>query len=134
MWNCPNNSIRGCRLKTFLDTHDLTIAHPDSPTSSSGVANSDEQKANTLAITLKDNFAENKRPGDESHPIDKEITKTLENFFSTPPSLPLTPTDPVEICDYIRRLKNNKAPGSDLITNKMVKNFNTKTLLIFSPT
>ncbi|GFS63260.1 probable RNA-directed DNA polymerase from transposon X-element [Trichonephila clavipes] len=100
--------------------------------SSSGVANSDEQKANILALTLKENFAENKRPGDESHPIDKEITNTLENLFSTPPSLPLPLTDPVEICEYIRRLKNNKAPGSDLITNKMVKNFNTKTLLILT--
>ncbi|GFU33560.1 probable RNA-directed DNA polymerase from transposon X-element [Trichonephila clavipes] len=100
--------------------------------SSSGVANSDEQKANILALTLKENFAENKRPGDGSHSIDKEITNTLENFFSTPTSLLLPPTDPVEICEYIRRLKNNKAPGSDLITNKMVKNFNTKTLLILT--
>ncbi|GFV02831.1 probable RNA-directed DNA polymerase from transposon X-element [Trichonephila clavipes] len=152
MWNCPNNSIRGCRLKNFIDNHDLSIAHPDTPTSlwhcqklfrknrpnipslstSSGVANSDDQKANILAITLKDNFAENKRPGNGGHPIDKEITKTLENFFSSPPTLPLTPTDPTEICEYIRRLKNNKAPGSDQITNKMVKNFNTKTLLILT--
>ncbi|GFU31994.1 hypothetical protein TNCV_3181381 [Trichonephila clavipes] len=105
MWNCPNNSVRGCRLKNFIDNHDLSIAHPDTPTSlwhcqklfrknrpnipslstSSGVANSDDQKANILAITLKDNFAENKRPGNGSHPIDKEITKTLENFFSSPP-------------------------------------------------
>ncbi|GFX92736.1 hypothetical protein TNCV_3180401 [Trichonephila clavipes] len=32
MWNCPNNSVRGCRLKNFIDNHDLSIAHPDTPT------------------------------------------------------------------------------------------------------
>ncbi|GFV05602.1 probable RNA-directed DNA polymerase from transposon X-element [Trichonephila clavipes] len=57
--------------------------------SSSGVANSDDQKANILALTLKDNFAENKRPGNGSHPIDKEITNTLEKLFTNPPSPPL---------------------------------------------
>ncbi|GFW00087.1 hypothetical protein TNCV_3568751 [Trichonephila clavipes] len=103
MWNCPNNSIRGCQLKTFAEILDLTIAFPDcrtplacgsvkgssvkkrsnipSLTSSSGVANSDEQKANILASTLQNNFSENKRPGDGRHPIDQEITNTLNNFF-----------------------------------------------------
>ncbi|GFU94782.1 hypothetical protein TNCV_3364771 [Trichonephila clavipes] len=38
--------------------------------SSSGVANSDDQKANILASTLQNNFSENKRPGDGRHPID----------------------------------------------------------------
>ncbi|GFU78379.1 hypothetical protein TNCV_4688931 [Trichonephila clavipes] len=110
MWNCPNNSIRGCQLKTFVDTLDLSIAFPDTPTSSSGVANSDEQKANILAITLKNNFSENKRPGDSNHPIDKEITNTLEKFFDNHPSIPISPTDPDEILNYIKTLKNNKAP------------------------
>ncbi|GFU83022.1 putative RNA-directed DNA polymerase from transposon X-element [Trichonephila clavipes] len=32
MWNCPNNSIRGCQLKTFVDILDLSIAFPDTPT------------------------------------------------------------------------------------------------------
>ncbi|GFS48780.1 probable RNA-directed DNA polymerase from transposon X-element [Trichonephila clavipes] len=129
---------REIRLRDTLDLwHCQKLFRKNRPnipslSTSSGVANSDDQKANILAITLKDNFAENKRPGNGSHPIDKEITKTLENFFSSPPTLPLTPTDPTEICDYIRRLKNNKAPGSDQITNKMVKNFNTKTLLILT--
>ncbi|GFY13335.1 probable RNA-directed DNA polymerase from transposon X-element [Trichonephila clavipes] len=125
--NARDNSLWHCQ-KLFRKNR------PNIPSlsTSSGVANSDDQKANILAITLKDNFAENKRPGNGSHPIDKEITKTLENFFSSPPTLPLTPTDPTEICEYIRRLKNNKAPGSDQITNKMVKNFNTKTLLILT--
>ncbi|GFX66523.1 RNA-directed DNA polymerase from mobile element jockey [Trichonephila clavipes] len=139
MWNCPNNSIRGCQLKTFAEILDLTIAFPDSPlacgsvkgssvkndliflplTSSSGVANSDDQKANILASTLQNNFSENKRPGDGRHPIDQEITNTLNNFFDNHPLIPISPTEPDEILNYIKSLKNNKAPGSDLITNKM---------------
>ncbi|GFS52354.1 probable RNA-directed DNA polymerase from transposon BS [Trichonephila clavipes] len=88
-------------------------------TSSSGVANSDDQKANILASTLQNNFSENKRPGDGRHPIDQEITNTLNNFFDNHPLIPISPTEPDEILNYIKSLKNNKAPGSDLITNKM---------------
>ncbi|GFX96165.1 RNA-directed DNA polymerase from mobile element jockey [Trichonephila clavipes] len=97
-------------------------------TSSSGVANSDDQKANILASTLQNNFSENKRPGDGRHPIDQEITNTLNNFFDNHPLIPISPTEPDEILNYIKSLKNNKAPGSDLITNKMVKNFQLKLL------
>ncbi|GFY23867.1 RNA-directed DNA polymerase from mobile element jockey [Trichonephila clavipes] len=45
--------------------------------SSSGVANSEEQKANRLA--LQDHFSENKRP-DGEYPIHDTITNTLEIF------------------------------------------------------
>ncbi|GFU90933.1 hypothetical protein TNCV_4922661 [Trichonephila clavipes] len=71
----------------------------------------------------------NKSPGDGSHPINNIITNTLENFFAIPPPLPLIPTNPDEILEYIKSLKNNKAPGSDLISNKMLpfKDFPAKT-------
>ncbi|GFV40034.1 probable RNA-directed DNA polymerase from transposon X-element [Trichonephila clavipes] len=81
-------------------------------TSSSGVANSDDQKANILASTLQNNFSENKRPGDGRHPIDQEITNTLNNFFDNHPLIPISPTEPDEILTYIKSLKNNKAPDS----------------------
>ncbi|GFT33130.1 RNA-directed DNA polymerase from mobile element jockey [Trichonephila clavipes] len=77
---------------------------------SSGPACSDDQKANLLAITLKDNFTENERPNGD-YPIDNTITTTLENFFSHPPPLPITPTDPDEVLNYIKTLSNNKAPA-----------------------
>ncbi|GFX09807.1 HTH_Tnp_Tc3_2 domain-containing protein [Trichonephila clavipes] len=80
---------------------------------SSGIANSDEQKASLLAQTLN-NFIENKRPDDKIYPIDDNITNTLEDFLSHPPPFPIAPTNQDEITDYA----NNKAPGSD-ITNKM---------------
>ncbi|GFX71563.1 hypothetical protein TNCV_2695511 [Trichonephila clavipes] len=41
--------------------------------SSSGIANSDEEKANLLALTLKHNFIGNKRPGGKIYPIDDNI-------------------------------------------------------------
>ncbi|GFW79614.1 hypothetical protein TNCV_1428741 [Trichonephila clavipes] len=50
MWNCPNHSIRGCRLKTFVKTHDLTIAHPDSPTRFG------HRSANILDFAIINNF------------------------------------------------------------------------------
>ncbi|GFT46916.1 hypothetical protein TNCV_1720351 [Trichonephila clavipes] len=85
---------------------------------SSGPACSDDQKANLLAITLKDNFTENERPNGD-YPIDNTITTTLENFFSHPPPLPITPTDPDEVLNYIKTLSNNKAPDIFQITGKL---------------
>ncbi|GFX23374.1 RNA-directed DNA polymerase from mobile element jockey [Trichonephila clavipes] len=111
--NTRDNSLWQCQ-KFFRKKR----SNIPSLSSSSGVANSDEQKANTLASTLKNNFSENKRPCDGSHPIDKDITNTLNNFFDSHHLIPISPTDPDEILTYIKSLKNNKAPGSDLITNK----------------
>ncbi|GFV06107.1 RNA-directed DNA polymerase from mobile element jockey [Trichonephila clavipes] len=125
--NTRDNSLWQCQK--FLRKKRSNIP---SLSSSSGVANSDDQKANILAITLNNNFSENKRPGDSNHPIDKEITNTLEKFFDNHPSIPISPTDPDEILNYIKTLKNNKAPGSDLITNKMIKNFPLKIILILT--
>ncbi|GFT08607.1 nucleic-acid-binding protein from transposon X-element [Trichonephila clavipes] len=81
---------------------------------SSGPACGDDQKANLLAITLKDNFTENERPNGD-YPIDNTITTTLKIFFSHPPPLPITPTDPDEVLNYIKTLSNNKAPALNLV-------------------
>ncbi|GFX66489.1 probable RNA-directed DNA polymerase from transposon BS [Trichonephila clavipes] len=53
----------------------------------------------------------------------------LENFFSNPPSIPITPTDPIEIINYAKNLKNNKSPGADMISNKMIKKLPLKAVL-----
>ncbi|GFX57381.1 probable RNA-directed DNA polymerase from transposon BS [Trichonephila clavipes] len=100
--------------------------------SSSGIASTDEQKANLIANAFTDNFTENKRPENYITNIDSDVTNTITSFFSTPPSTPTPPTNPVEISDYVRTLKNNKAPGSDNVTNKMIKNFPIKVLLILT--
>ncbi|GFS50525.1 hypothetical protein TNCV_3197201 [Trichonephila clavipes] len=60
----------------------------------------DEQKANLLAETFQSNFTDNIRPENFNTNIDTLVTNTLENFFSSPPSIPITPTDPDEIINY----------------------------------
>ncbi|GFW47041.1 probable RNA-directed DNA polymerase from transposon BS [Trichonephila clavipes] len=92
-------------------------------TGPNGIASNDEQKANLIANTLIDNYTENKRPGKHTTNIDSDVTNTLKRFFTTPLSSPISPTDPDEICEYMKKQKNSKAPGIDNITNKMIKNF-----------
>ncbi|GFU30853.1 probable RNA-directed DNA polymerase from transposon BS [Trichonephila clavipes] len=101
-------------------------------TGPNGIASNDEQKANLIANTFIDNYTENKRPGKHTTNIDSDVTNTLTRFFSTPLSSPISPTDPDEICEYMKKLKNSKAPGIDNITNKMIKNFPFKIILIFT--
>ncbi|GFX65941.1 probable RNA-directed DNA polymerase from transposon BS [Trichonephila clavipes] len=96
-----------------------------------GIASNDEQKGNLIANTFVDNYTENKRPGNHATNIDSDVTNTLTRFFSTPLTSPIPPTDPDEICDYVKKLKNSKAPGSDNITNKMIKKFPLKIIIIF---
>ncbi|GFT56604.1 probable RNA-directed DNA polymerase from transposon BS [Trichonephila clavipes] len=100
--------------------------------SPSGIASTDEQKANLIANTFIDNYTENKRPGNFTTNIDSDVSSTIRNFFATPSSTPTPPTNPVEISDYVKTLKNNKAPGFDNVTNKMIKNFPIKVLLILT--
>ncbi|GFT97095.1 probable RNA-directed DNA polymerase from transposon BS [Trichonephila clavipes] len=103
-------------------------------TSSSGIASNDEQKANLIANTFVDNYTENKRPENYTNSIASDFTNTLTNFFSTPPRTPIPlPHQPERnLCEYVKKLKNSKAPGFDNITNKMVKNFPFKVILIFT--
>ncbi|GFW84556.1 probable RNA-directed DNA polymerase from transposon X-element [Trichonephila clavipes] len=101
-------------------------------TGPNGIASNDEQKANLIANTLIDNYTENKRPGKHTTNIDSDVTNTLTRFFSTPLSSFISPTDPDEICEYMKKLKNSKAPGIDNITNKMIKKFPFKIILIFT--
>ncbi|GFT71697.1 hypothetical protein TNCV_1081651 [Trichonephila clavipes] len=89
-----------------------------------GPNGNDEQKANLIANTFIDNYTENKRPGNHTTNIDCDVTNTITRFFSAPLSS-ISPTDPDEICDYVKKLKNSKAPGIDNITNKMIKKFSS---------
>ncbi|GFV75431.1 RNA-directed DNA polymerase from mobile element jockey [Trichonephila clavipes] len=87
---------------------------------SSGPACSDDQKANLLAITLKDNFTENERPNGD-YPIDNTITTTLENFFSHPHPFPLPLLIQMKFLTILKLFltikpqkpgKNSKSPSS----------------------
>ncbi|GFS49294.1 putative RNA-directed DNA polymerase from transposon X-element [Trichonephila clavipes] len=81
----------------------------------------DKQKTELLAETFQSNFTDNIRPANFNTNIDVLVTNTLENFFSNPPFIPITPTDPIDIINYAKELKNNKSPGADMISNKMIK-------------
>ncbi|GFT96070.1 probable RNA-directed DNA polymerase from transposon BS [Trichonephila clavipes] len=101
---------------------------PNMP-SLNNTAITDEQKAELLAKTFQSNFTDNKRPANFNTNIDALVTNTLENFFSNPPPTPITPTDPIEIINYAKNLKNNKSAGADMITNKMIKKLPLKAVL-----
>ncbi|GFX34293.1 putative RNA-directed DNA polymerase from transposon X-element [Trichonephila clavipes] len=77
----------------------------------SGLAITDDQKANLIAKTLKDNFTENTRPTRFNNSIDSDVTSTLERFFSHPPPTPVSPTNPDEVAAYVNKLKIRKTPG-----------------------
>ncbi|GFS92056.1 hypothetical protein TNCV_1190431 [Trichonephila clavipes] len=68
-------------------------------THASGIATSDDQKANTLANSFKTNYTENKRPDNFTNNIDSDVTSTLENFFANPPTTPFAPTNTDEADD-----------------------------------
>ncbi|GFT36583.1 putative DD41D transposase [Trichonephila clavipes] len=70
----------------------------------SGVAITDDQNANLIANTLKDNFTENTRPANFSNSIDSDVTSTLERFFSHPPLTLISPTNPDEVSTYNNKL------------------------------
>ncbi|GFV17513.1 hypothetical protein TNCV_4028431 [Trichonephila clavipes] len=69
-----------------------------------------------LLLSAMLTYERNQRPHDKIYPIDDNIINTLEDFLS---HLPIAPTNPDEITDYVRRLPTNKAPRSDKLTNKM---------------
>ncbi|GFX43047.1 probable RNA-directed DNA polymerase from transposon X-element [Trichonephila clavipes] len=84
----------------------------------SGLAITDDQKANLIAKTLKDNFTENTRPTGFNNSIDSDVTSTLERFFSHPPPTPVSPTNPDEVAAYVNKLKIRKTPD-ELVNQEM---------------
>ncbi|GFW84492.1 probable RNA-directed DNA polymerase from transposon X-element [Trichonephila clavipes] len=97
-----------------------------------GTAVTDQQKANLLATNIKYNFIENDRENDSYNQSDEIINSTVHNFLSTPPTTLIQPALPDEIIYYIKHVNAKKAPGKDLITNHMLKNFPIKLILILT--
>ncbi|GFW00084.1 hypothetical protein TNCV_3568721 [Trichonephila clavipes] len=86
-----------------------------------GTAVTDQQKTNLLATNIKNNFIENDRENDSYNQNDEIINSTVNNFLSTPPTTFIEPALPDEITHYIKHVNAKKAPGKDLITNRMLK-------------
>ncbi|GFW16432.1 probable RNA-directed DNA polymerase from transposon BS [Trichonephila clavipes] len=97
-----------------------------------GTPVTDQQKANLLATNIKNNFIENERDNDSYNHNDDIINSTVNNFLSTPPTTLIEPALPDEIIHYIKHVNAKKAPGKDLITNRMLKNFPIKLILILT--
>ncbi|GFY23454.1 probable RNA-directed DNA polymerase from transposon BS [Trichonephila clavipes] len=98
----------------------------------SGTAVTDQQKANLLATNIKNNFVENERENDNYNQNDELISTIVNNFLSTPPTSFIEPALPDEIIHYIKHVNAKKAPGKDSITNRMLKNFPIKLILILT--
>ncbi|GFX66542.1 probable RNA-directed DNA polymerase from transposon BS [Trichonephila clavipes] len=97
-----------------------------------GTAVTDQQKANLLATNIKNNFVENDREDDSYNQNYELINTTVNNFLSTPPNSFIEPALPDEIIHYIKHVNAKKAPGKDYITNRMLKNFPIKLILILT--
>ncbi|GFW27967.1 probable RNA-directed DNA polymerase from transposon BS [Trichonephila clavipes] len=96
------------------------------------MAVTDPQKANLLANTIKNNFIENNRMQDNYDQDDEVVTSAVNTFLSSPPSTQIEPVMPDEIINFIKNTSSKKAPGKDTITNKMLKNFPIKLILILT--
>ncbi|GFW10042.1 probable RNA-directed DNA polymerase from transposon X-element [Trichonephila clavipes] len=97
-----------------------------------GTSVTDQQKANLLATNIKNNFVENVREHDIYNQNDKLINTTVYNLLSTPPNSFIESALPDEIIHYIKHVNVKKAPGKDFITNRMLKNFPIKLILILT--
>ncbi|GFX53392.1 RNA-directed DNA polymerase from mobile element jockey [Trichonephila clavipes] len=125
--NTTDNSL-WCPQKFFKSKRPKII----SLNCATGTAVTDQQKANLLAINIKNNFIENDRENDSYNQNDEIINSSVNNFLSTPPTTLIEPTLPDEIIHYIKHFNAKKAPGKDLITNRMLKNFPIKLILILT--
>ncbi|GFW51204.1 probable RNA-directed DNA polymerase from transposon X-element [Trichonephila clavipes] len=114
--------------EAVIDTH----SHASRPIETDRTAVTDQQKANLLATNIKNNFVENDREDDNYNQNDALINTTVNNFLSTPPNSFIEPALPDEIIHYIKHVNAKKAPGKDSITNRMLKNFPIKLILILT--
>lgn len=92
-----------------------------------GVAQTDEEKVEALADSLEQQFKENPTL---NYNTELEVNNTVSNFRNNtvinPPSYTILPS---EVTELIKKIKIKKAPGIDGISNKMVKNLPTKTII-----
>ncbi|GFW74654.1 probable RNA-directed DNA polymerase from transposon X-element [Trichonephila clavipes] len=96
------------------------------------MAVTDPQKANLLANTIKNNFIENNRMQDNYDQDDEVVTSAVNTFLSSPLLLKLNLSCLMKLLTSLKILALKKAPGKDTITNKMLKNFPIKLILILT--
>lgn len=113
LWKATKNILKEKKVSPPLRNPNNTLA----------ISNS--EKANLFATHLANNF----RPHSDINIVDhtRRITESLDT--PCPMALPTKHTSPSEILFLIKKLQNNKSPGHDLITNKIIKHLPKKAII-----
>ncbi|GFX11799.1 putative RNA-directed DNA polymerase from transposon X-element [Trichonephila clavipes] len=80
-----------------------------------------------IADSLQKQFEPNTEA--ENDRFTARTQRKIKRFLDTPTCLDLEKTIPGEVQEYIKKLKINKSPGLDLITNRILKNLPLKFVL-----
>jgi hypothetical protein len=86
----------------------------------------DMDKAEALAEAFENQFSPN--PATPSSPVEAEVLQEVETYTSSDGFQALSPTTPKEVKFFIKRLKNNKAPGQDGLKNSALKHLPMKVI------
>ncbi|GFX26544.1 RNA-directed DNA polymerase from mobile element jockey [Trichonephila clavipes] len=90
-------------------------------------ANHPLEKAEVIADSLQKQFEPNTEA--ENDRFTARTQRKIKRFLDAPTCLDLEKTTPGEVQEYIKKLKINKSPGLDLITNRILKNLPLKFVL-----
>ncbi|GFU21390.1 probable RNA-directed DNA polymerase from transposon X-element [Trichonephila clavipes] len=91
------------------------------------VANHPLEKAEVIADSLQKQFEPNTEV--ENDRFTARTQRKIKRFRDAHTCLDLEKTTPGEVQEYIKKLKINKSPGLDLITNRILKNLPLKFVL-----
>ncbi|GFX81272.1 RNA-directed DNA polymerase from mobile element jockey [Trichonephila clavipes] len=91
------------------------------------VANHPLEKAEVIADSLQKQFEPNTEG--ENDRFTARTQRKIKRFLDAPTCLDLEKTTPGKVQEYIKKLKINKSPGLDLITNRILKNLPLKFVL-----
>ncbi|GBN67051.1 putative RNA-directed DNA polymerase from transposon X-element [Araneus ventricosus] len=90
------------------------------------IAFTNTDKAETIADSLQNQFPLNNLNDTATENL---VTHTINEFNKTENFPPLSTPNPTDIIKYIRKVNIHKAPGSDGITNNMLRNLPIITLI-----
>ncbi|KAL4100600.1 hypothetical protein QTP88_020642 [Uroleucon formosanum] len=119
----PSNGSLWRKTKALLK-HKSTI--PPLRYQNNNLATTDQDKSDLLANHLANTFKPHNISPDDTYMLQ------VDQFISSPLpiALPASPTTPGEVLSIVKKLRNNKSTGHDLINNKIVKNLPPKTIIL----
>jgi Reverse transcriptase (RNA-dependent DNA polymerase)/Endonuclease-reverse transcriptase len=112
-------------------THNRTKI-PPLVESDNTVIYSEKGKAERIAQHFEKVHTQNDSMGTPRH--NERVNKTVTEYLQRTEILPATVklVRPSELRVYIKSLRTKKSPGHDKITNRVIKNFSTKTIILFT--